>query len=82
MKNKRQFIKNYVESEGNNTYEKSSNLYNYNGDLINYYTKIAYFKNGNLYLNKNRYSSTTTRNQNLIRYYANYYNINCIEYEA
>lgn len=82
MKNKRQFIKNYVESEGNNTYEKSSNLYNYNGDLINYYTKIAYFKDGTLFLNKNRYSSTTTRNQNLIRYYANYYNINCIEYEA
>ena len=83
MKNKRQFIKNYVESEGQNKHEKSSNLYiNYNGDLINYYTKIAYFKDGDLYINSSKYSRTTSKNQNLLRYYANYYNINIIEYEA
>lgn len=82
MKNKKEMIKNYIESEGRNTNEKSSNLYNYNGDLINYYTKIAYFKDGDLYLNSSKYSRTTSKNQNLLKYYANYYNINIIEYEA
>ena len=83
MKNKNEMIKNYIESEGKNKTLKSSNLYvNNYGELINYWTRIAYFKDGNLYLNKSKYSRTTSKNQNLIRYYANYYNINCIEYEA
>ncbi len=83
MKNKNDFLKNYILERGENKSEKSSNLYiNYNGDLINYYTKIAYFKNDTLYLNISKYSRTTKRNQNTLLYYANYYNINVVKYEA
>ena len=83
MKNKNDFLKNYILERGGNKHEKSSNLYiNNNGDLINYWTKIAYFKNGILYLNKSKYSRTTSKNQSKLKYYANYYNIDIVEYEA
>lgn len=83
MKNKNDFLENYILTRGGNKQEKSSNLYiNSNGELINYYTKIAYFKNDTLYLNISKYSSTTSRNQNTLLYYANYYSVNVIKYEA
>ncbi len=52
---------------------KGSNLYIDENKLINYTTIIALWDNGRLLLNNDYYSSTTSRNQNLIRRYANHY---------
>lgn len=83
MKNKSDFLEDYILFEGENKQEKSSNLYiNDNGELINYYTRIAYFKDGDLYLNITKYSQTTSVNQNKLIALANKYGINVIKYEA
>lgn len=51
-----------------------------NGDtLINYNTKIAEWKGDTLYLNNKKYSITTSKIQNKIRYLAHQKNIDVIE---
>lgn len=52
-------------------------------DLINYSTVIGYKKEGKLYLNKNKYSVTTSKIQNMLEREAqNYYSKeNIIYYE-
>ncbi len=52
---------------------KGSNLYIEDNKLINYTTIIAFWDNGKLLLNSDYYSSTTSRNQNLIRKHASHY---------
>ena len=64
------------------------NIYTYKGQtlnstgevLINYDTKIAYWKNDTVYLNTKKYSVTTTKIQGKIRFLAHQKNIKVIEY--
>lgn len=65
MKND-QLIKNFVQGA---TIGKSTtgNLYIAGNNLINYSTVIATRKENKIYLNKNHYSQTTSKIQNMIR---------------
>lgn len=49
--------------------------------LTNYNTKIAEWRNDTLYLNTKKYSITTTKIQNKIKYLAHQRKINIIEYQ-
>ena len=49
-------------------------------ELINYSTRIAYHKNGKLYLNISKYSSTTSHIQSKIRRLAQEKNMEIVEY--
>ena len=71
MTSKNRLIETYILTRGENTGEKSSNLYvNNYGELVNYNTVIAYFTGNVLYINTKYYSHTTSRNQNLLKHYA------------
>ena len=48
--------------------------------LINYSTIIAFKENGKLYLNKNKYSVTTSKIQSKLHTMAKYYYNNIVEY--
>lgn len=48
-------------------------------ELINYWTRLAYFKGRELHLNINKYSVTTSKIQNEIKYQAKSRNIVVIE---
>ena len=50
-------------------------------ELINYSTKIAYKKDGMVYLNISKYSQTTSKIQSKIRQLADEKNIKIIEYK-
>lgn len=65
---KNDLIRKFVNGEKNG---KGSNLKIEGNILINYNTIIAFRKDNLIYLNSQKYSQTTTRNQNLIRSYAN-----------
>ena len=49
-------------------------------ELINYNTRIAYWRGGKLYLNIKKYSSTTSKIQSKIRRIAEDKGINIVEY--
>lgn len=51
-------------------------------ELINYSTRIAYHKNGKLYLNISKYSSTTSRIQSKIRRLAENLGFKIVEYKG
>lgn len=48
--------------------------------LINYTTKIASIKNDILYIDKNKYSVTTSKIQHQLRFLANNYDYAIVEY--
>lgn len=50
-------------------------------ELINYSTKIAYKKDGKVYLNISKYSQTTSKIQSKIKQLADEKNIKIIEYK-
>lgn len=60
-------------------YGKGSNLYIEDGCLVNYNTIIAKRIDGGILIDTNRYSQTTTKNQNALRRWAEYYNIKISE---
>lgn len=68
MSNKNDLIRSFVLGE---TKGKASNLKIEGNKLINYYTVIALRKGNDIYLNIDKYSSTTSRNQNLVRRFTN-----------
>ena len=69
MLNKNNLIKAFTNGAKN---KKGSNLFiDSKGNLYNYSTIIARYTNEGVILNKTKYSRTTSRNQNLIRYYGN-----------
>ena len=76
MLNKNDLIRTYLLTKEEN---KGSNLYISGNALINYSTCIAYKKDGLLYLNVEKYSVTTTKNQNLLRRIAGENNIRICE---
>ena len=76
MLNKNDLIRTFLLTNEQN---KGSNLVIDGNALINYNTCIALKKDGLLYLNANKYSQTTTRNQNLLRRKASEYNIRVCE---
>lgn len=76
MLNKNDLIKTFLLT---NEEGRGSNLYISGETLVNYDTCIAYKKDGILYLNVKKYSSTTTRNQNLLRRMASEFNIRVCE---
>ena len=49
---------------------KTANLLSTGNSLINYVTEIAYWKNGELFLNKTKYSVTTSKIQSKLFYLA------------
>jgi DNA replication protein DnaD len=63
---------------------KGSNLRIEDNELINYTTVIAKrdLKNQTMYINKQHYSNTTTRNTNLVREYSEYMGLEIVEVEA
>ena len=50
-------------------------------ELINYSTRIAYKEKGNIYLNVNKYSNTTSHIQSKIRRLVESLGLNLIEYK-
>lgn len=50
--------------------------------LINYQTQIAYWKDKTLYININKYSSTTSHIQSKLKRLANERGINMVEYQG
>lgn len=50
-------------------------------DLINYSTKIAYHKDGKIYLNVGKYSVTTSKIQSKIKYLASQKGLEIVEYK-
>ena len=52
-----------------------------NFELINYWTRIAYVKDNTLYINVKKYSSTTSKIQNKIKYLASLTDYNIVEYQ-
>lgn len=71
--NKKEYLENFVLNSFNIENKKSSNLkINALKDekiLINYNTRIAINKEGAVYLNNQKYSRTTSKNQSLIKYF-------------
>lgn len=63
MKNK-ELISNFINGESKG---KCGNLSIKGNKLINYYTCIAYRIGNQIYLNAQKYSQTTTKNQNILR---------------
>lgn len=67
-------LDNFLANNGVECENHSQNLWiDKYGMLLNYGTIIAFFYNGNLYLNKTKYSATTSKHQNYIR--RNYSNV-------
>ena len=60
---------------------KGRTLWTRDNELINYSTKIAYIEGKNLYINVKKYSSTTSKIQNTIKYLGKEYNYNIVEYQ-
>ena len=60
----------------------SLHLYTEGSILINYNTRIAYVENNKLYLNKTKYSRTTSKIQSQLRRLAPMYYKNIEEYEG
>jgi hypothetical protein len=63
---------------------KGSNLVIEGQDLINYNTVIAHRdqENNQMLINERHYSSTTTRNTNLVREYSKYEGLEVVEVPA
>lgn len=68
MLNKKELISSFVNGS---TSGQGSNLYIDGNRLVNYSTVIAIRTDKGIILNCTKYSMTTSRNQNLIRYYGN-----------
>ena len=66
MLKKSDLIRNFING---NTEGYASNLKIEGDELINYYTTIAYRFKNYIVLNKDKYSKTTSINQNMIREY-------------
>lgn len=60
---------------------KGRTLYTRDNELINYNTRIAYIDNNTLYINTKKYSSTTSKIQNKIKFLGKEYNYNIVEYQ-
>lgn len=87
--NNEQVLKAFLEGREGKTPKRSilNGCYSYEGrtletdgdELVNYSTIIGYKKDGKLYLNKDKYSVTTSKIQSKLSYLAsNYYNNNDI----
>ena len=77
---KRDFIEGYLSEEINSG--KASNLHiDDEGSLVNYYTKICHRTPYQILLNGQKYSSTTSVNQNIIRRFCEHYNVDLVEYD-
>lgn len=60
---------------------KGRTLYTIDNKLVNYNTIIAYIDNNTLYINTKKYSSTTSRIQNKLKYLASLTNYDIVEYQ-
>lgn len=56
------------------------NLKAYKDSLINYSTRVAYYKDGLWYINVKKYSTTTSKIQFYIKEYLTKHNLNYTEY--
>ena len=75
-----ELIKSWILNFNNNGTNHNGSLRLEEGRLYTYNVLLAYFSNGNLFLNKNRYSNTSSRHRNLVKKYAEYKSINVIEF--
>ena len=76
-----ELVKSWILNFNNNGSNHNKSLVLKVGRLYTYNVLLAYFKDGNLFLNSNRYSNTSSRHRNLVRKYAEYKSINIIEYK-
>ena len=75
----RNIINGYYSYKGRTLWTRGS-IYNKH-ELINYNTRIAYIQDNKLYINTKKYSSTTSRIQSKLKYFASLTSYNIVEYQ-